>query len=121
MDKYLQCIQASTAALSILSLIVYDEHLWSGDSNGYIKKWNSEGKCIQTIDAHNDWIRNLVEFNGYLYSCSDDEGLIKKWNKKGECVIKLQAHNNWIWSMLVHDQYLYSFSADKTIKQWNIK
>ena len=59
-----------------------------------------------------------MEFNGYLYSGSDNRTIIK-WNNDGTVNQILKGHSSSVLSLVEFDGYLYSGSYDKTIIKWN--
>src|SRR5690242_7597157 len=82
-------------------LIGYKDCLWSavGDP-GIIKQWNSDGKCIRTLEGHTSWINSLFIWRDCLYSASWDS-TIRVWSIiTGQCVRQLVGHTDWVCALI---------------------
>ncbi|MCQ2818040.1 MAG: hypothetical protein MJ252_12310, partial [archaeon] len=82
----------------------------------------SKLELIQTIKAHDDWIRNLILLkDGRLASCSDDK-TIKIFNLINyKCDLTISVHSAAVYFISQLDNgKLISCSGDKTIKIGNI-
>ena len=67
---------------------------------------------------HTNWVICLIEFNGHLYSGSDDNTIIK-WNKDVTINQTIKVHNDWVRCLTEFNGHLYSGSSDNTIVKWN--
>lgn len=85
-----------------------------------VKKTNM--KCIRTIEAHKDWIEQVVMVNNYLVTCAED-GSVKVWditkNDNKPLVSIPQAHNEAVMGLCqcTKDSIL-TVSKDKTIRKF---
>ena len=99
------------------SLCVWNDQLYSGLSDGNIKKWNNKGECTQILKGHTSPVYCLTIWNDFLVSGSNDK-TIKLWNSQGECVDTLNEHIDYVNCLIVWNNSLYSGSMDKTIRKW---
>src|SRR2546429_226586 len=80
-------------------LVVHKDWMWSGGSNGHIKQWNCEGKCIRLLKGHTNWIQCLFVWKDFLYSASYDR-TIRVWSIiTGQCVRKLIGHTDIVHAL----------------------
>ena len=106
-----QCLK--TLSLNSLASGSYEEiKIWSIDS----------GECIKALNAHSNWVYDLVCLpNGHLMSCSFDN-TIKEWDLKSEIRVQtLTGHAREVnCLLLLKNGELASGSWDSTIKVWDI-
>src|SRR5205085_902738 len=96
---------------------VWNNHLFSGLSNGTILKWNEKGQIIQTLKGHDDWIACLTIWKNYLCSGSLDQS-IRIWNESGECISILNEHTDSMTCMVVWKDFLYSSDRNGSLRKW---
>lgn len=70
--------------------------------------------------GHEGWILCMFQWDGYLFTCSDDKS-IKVWEIPSlELRDELIGHKNGITTLTVANDYLYSGGYDLTIRSWSI-
>jgi len=99
--------------------------LYSGGTDGRIRKWNT--KTQTSTKSGSDRLETVwcfTIFNNYLYSCHDGiEDNIKKWHNN-QCIQSLNGHDGSVFCLTtfiikIDETYLCSGSIDKTIKMWD--
>ncbi|MEO1184722.1 MAG: hypothetical protein AAFX46_08450, partial [Cyanobacteria bacterium J06636_27] len=91
-----------------------------------IKIWDvNTGKCLHSLQAHNNRIRKVVfsPDGKILASCSDDK-TIKIWNSNtGENISIFSGHNKAVWAIAISpdNKMLASGGEDETIKLWHLQ
>lgn len=57
-----------------------------------MKFYTVKGELIRKVEnAHDDIIRDIKEYEGVVYTCSND-GLVKIWSIDGDLISSLIAH-----------------------------
>lgn len=103
------------------------DYLASGSRDRTVKLWKvSEGICIATFKAHENWVRSvLIHPSGnYVLSCSDDKSIRVFDVKNNRCLRTLDnAHNHFVSSLEMHHTLpiLVSGSVDQTIRCWQLQ
>ena len=104
-----------------------DQFLASGGRDKLIKIWDVEnGRCVQTLKGHDNWVRGLsFEPNGkYLFSVSDDKTL-RVWELiSGRCAHTINlAHDHFISCIAFNNPFpmIATGSVDASIKLWDCK
>lgn len=103
---------------------VSDQIVLTGSADKTVKIWRLDTKkCIRTIDAHTDCVRDLKMINqSQFLSCSND-ATIKRWNLDGVLIEQYDGHENYIYSIcvIISDENNLKFattSEDKTLRIW---
>lgn len=100
------------------------EYLVSGSRDRSVKLWNiTEGSCIATYTAHENWVRSvLLHPSGlYIISASDDKSIRIYDIKNSRCLRTLDnAHSHFITCLAIHPTLpiLISGSVDQTVRCW---
>ena len=108
---------------SINSLVVNDDFLISGSSDGEIKVWDlNTHTCIRTLKQHLGIECLVITENGSELLSGLSDGAILKWNLKDWSVTdSFKEHTKSIVTMvLLPNNQLASCSHDKTIKIWDL-
>ncbi|KAJ3281316.1 hypothetical protein HK104_000091, partial [Borealophlyctis nickersoniae] len=80
------------------------------------------GRCVFTIEDHQDWVHSLCLGRDLLYSASRD-GSIKIFDTAtGQCLRTLDGHGGQaVRSVCVAGGKLYSAGDDKAVVEWDVK
>jgi platelet-activating factor acetylhydrolase IB subunit alpha len=103
------------------------DYLASGSRDRTVRLWKvSEGTCLATFKAHENWVRCVVihPSGNYIISCSDDKSIRVFDIKNNRCLRTLDnAHNHFVTSLDMHHTLpiLVSGSVDQTIRCWQLQ
>jgi platelet-activating factor acetylhydrolase IB subunit alpha len=103
------------------------DYLASGSRDRTVKLWKvSEGVCICTFKAHENWVRCvLIHPSGnYVISCADDKSIRVFDIKNNRCLRSLDgAHNHFITSLDMHHTLpiLVSGGVDQSVRCWQLQ
>jgi len=114
--KYLSLKIASHTSVS---LICWNNKLYSGFSNGTIGVWDEHENFLQILHGHTEWVGCLCVWNNFLLCSGSDDRTIRMWNSVGISIHILNAHSSSIRDLIEWDHMLCSCSEDKTIKVWD--
>lgn len=117
-DQNLTCIYAT------------NEFLFFGDSYSHLYAVKSQDmhkddpKQVnlkkQRLLGHEGWILCMFQWDGYLFTCSDDKS-IKVWELPSLTLQdELIGHKNGVTCITVANDHLYSGGYDLTIRSWSI-
>ena len=107
-----------TAHNCVMTLTVFNEHLYSGGYDGRIKKWTENGELEQEWKTAHWFVNTLTVFNGHIYSCGG--GIkIQKWTENGELFqeYKHTDDDRNVTTLTFFNGHLYSV-VDKKIQKW---
>ena len=87
-----------------------------------MKLWNRQGKLLQTLKGHEDWV-NGVAFSrdGKMIASASDDKTVKLWNQQGKLLQTLKGHENSVYGVAFSrdGDTIATVSRDKTLKLWN--
>lgn len=93
--------------------------------DGSIKIWDYEvGKCLETLEGHNNRVFSIDVCNDLIVSGSDDA--IKLWdlnniNNDNKCIYTFTNYTSIISSIIfIDNDYIISGSSDSTLRLWNL-
>jgi hypothetical protein len=110
-----------TAHDCVMTLTVFNGHLYSGGYDGRIKKWTENGELEQEWETAHEFVMTLTVFNGHIYSCGG--GIkIQKWTENGELFqeYKHTDDDRNVTTLTFFNGHLYSV-VDFTIQKWKKK
>lgn len=106
----------NTSRTQILCITIHKGYLYSAGNDTIIRKWDSNGKCIQVLNMHEDWIRCLFSDGDYFYSGSND-CIIIQW--KDDEYIKKLTFSAYVFSIIKYNGYLYVAGCCDVIKKYD--
>lgn len=109
--------------ITALAITRNGRFLFTGDEEGYIKKWNTnKWNVVRTIKAHSKIINDIQIYNDtYLLSASSDNS-VKLLDVGFKSQIReFSDHTKWVYSSDISKdrKCILTASADNTIKIWS--
>lgn len=99
--------------------------MFSGASDGIIRKWDMSGATVASLRGHSKRIRALIltKDDRWLFSCCNDK-TIRVWPSDGTAAQRvLSGHTDYVNDAEVledgDDPLLFSASDDGTVGKWN--
>jgi WD40 repeat protein len=99
------------------------QFLATGDLNGEVRLWRSDGKNMQAFRGHTSWVWSLAfSPDGRTLASGSDDRSIKLWDlQTGQCLQTLEGHTGSVWSVAYSSNGQFaSGSEDQTIKLWDL-
>jgi len=83
-------------------------------------KWRySTEEQLKIVNGHNEWIRNAVKLNFYMFLTCAQDTLIKIWTNDLELHLVLNGHTQNVNSAcLITNNEIASCSSDEIINVW---
>jgi WD domain, G-beta repeat len=88
-----------------------------------VRIWDtSSGRCLASLNSHEDWVYSLCVFSSLIFSASKD-GSIKVWDSStGTLVKSLVGHQKEsVFTVIVANETLYSGGDDGRVLAWDIE
>ncbi|MEG4006224.1 NB-ARC domain-containing protein [Microcoleus sp. Pol11C1] len=113
------------AAILSLDFSPNGELLATGDANGEVCFWQTDGQPLWLCRGHTSWVR-AVHFSpdGLTLASSSFDQTVRLWDTRtGKCLHTLQGHSNLVCSVAwsPDGQTLASGSGDQTAKLWDAR
>ena len=102
------------------------DYLASGSRDRTVRLWKlSEGTCLATFAAHENWVRAVLVHPGgkYVLSASDDKSIRVFDVANNRCLRVLEkAHDHFVTSLAIHPTLpvLVSGGVDRTVRCWQL-
>ena len=105
-----------------------DSRLCTGGTDNLVRIWDTYTEsCIQTVDGHTDWIRDVQWGQGGKILSASADHTVRVWSftedGTAKCQLGLMGHSDCCWSvsMSPDTHYAVSGSTDGTVKVWNLE
>ena len=99
-----------------------DRLVATGDSNGQIALWSSQGELLNTLPAHRSRIRSIRFFpDGQKIASAGADRDVRLWTVDGELIETFKGHTDSVLALAVapDGKKLVSGSSDRTLKLWS--
>ncbi|BAT53429.1 peptidase C14, caspase catalytic subunit p20 [Nostoc sp. NIES-3756] len=121
--KEINNLEGHRSAIKNVSFSLDSKTLASGDVDGVIKLWKSDGTLLRTIHGHTRYI-NSISFHpdGKMFASASADGTVKLWNLENGTLIKTFLGHTKIVNKVIFSpdkNYLVSASDDGFIKVWS--
>jgi len=117
-------LEGHKGAVNSVSFSRNGQTLASSGADGTVKLWDSHGKLIKALKAHNDAIVYNISFSrdGQTLVSANADGTIQLWSLDGTLLKTISGHTGAVYrvNFSPDGQMLASASADGTIKLWKL-
>jgi len=117
-------LEGHKGAVNSVSFSRNGQTLASSGADGTVKLWDSHGKLIKALKAHNDAIVYNISFSrdGQTLVSANADGTIQLWSLDGTLLKTISGHTGAVYrvNFSPDGQTLASASADGTIKLWKL-
>lgn len=100
------------------------DEILTGSADKTIKRWDKEGKCLNTYEKHTDCVRDIVILSSKRFLSCGNDAKILLWNlPNGEVVHTFDGHENFIYCLSVlnasdDEPEFVTCSEDRTVRVW---
>jgi WD40 repeat protein len=123
--KNVLTIESKDFAYATSLLLLLNENLASGESDGLVKIWDvTTGLLVNSLSGHTNKIASLVNLNSKHLASGSHDGQIRIWNyHNGACLRTFKSHLQTVSSLSLfkNGNLLLSASLDRTVKIWALK
>lgn len=117
-------LEGHKGAVNSVSFSRNGQTLASSGADGTVKLWDSHGKLLKALKAHNDAIVYNISFSrdGQTLVSANADGTIQLWSLDGTLLKTISGHTGAVYrvNFSPDGQTLASASADGTIKLWKL-
>ena len=117
-------LEGHKGAVNSVSFSRNGQTLASSGADGTVKLWDSHGKLLKALKAHNDAIVYNISFSrdGQTLVSANADGTIQLWSLDGTLLKTISGHTGAVYrvNFSPDGQMLASASADGTIKLWKL-
>jgi WD40 repeat protein len=126
LNKY-QCVKTLNHITQVVSLIILNNLLISGDDERKIYIWNmSSFELLSSFRGHEGAIWSLISLNKKSFASASEDSTIKIWKQETnsssfKCIQNLTEHTSKVYALAVlKEKYLISGSAEGLINIWHL-
>ncbi|AFY36498.1 WD40 repeat-containing protein [[Leptolyngbya] sp. PCC 7376] len=110
------------AQLVSLAVSPDGQQVVTGDEEGNMYIWTSEGKLVSTYDAHNDDILAIAfSPDGKQFATAGRDKVAKIWDRGGRFITPINGHSDAITDITFSDNgtFIATSSWDNTVRAWS--
>jgi WD40 repeat protein len=102
-------------------MLLHENTVWVGTDRCILRFSSQTFKPLDSFDAHNRVIHNLISVGNRIWSGSSDQ-TIKIWDPNTtSCLQTIEGHHTRIFSLCTDGSCVWSAGWDKTVMLWNAK